>query len=216
VCTGWRRLIGCLKLQVIFAKEPLIIRLFCGKWPMKIRHRMTRRHPVSSLCICVCVYVNFCVHMDIRQVPPCKDREECVSHPCVHVCACVWIFVWMLTLGRYRLLRRGKNAWIIPVCCIVLQQCVAAVCCSSVLQQCVAVSCRHNAPSEEQEECVDHFCVAVCCFVFSSMLQQCVVAVCCSALQTQWSFEGAGERRESFLCCSVLLCVAKVRCSSVL
>jgi len=29
--TGWRRLTGILKLQVISAKEPLIIGLFCGK-----------------------------------------------------------------------------------------------------------------------------------------------------------------------------------------
>jgi len=42
---GWRRLIGCLKLQVIFAKEPLIIGLFFGK-PMKRRHPMTLCHPV--------------------------------------------------------------------------------------------------------------------------------------------------------------------------
>jgi len=32
VCTtGWRRLIGCFKLQVVCAKQPLIIGLFCGK-----------------------------------------------------------------------------------------------------------------------------------------------------------------------------------------
>jgi len=30
------------------AKEPLIIGLFCGKWPMKIRHPMTLRHPVQQ------------------------------------------------------------------------------------------------------------------------------------------------------------------------
>ena len=29
-------------------KEPLIIGLFCGKWPMKIRHPMTLRHSVIS------------------------------------------------------------------------------------------------------------------------------------------------------------------------
>ena len=28
------------------AKEPLIIGLFCGKWPVKIRHPMGLRHPV--------------------------------------------------------------------------------------------------------------------------------------------------------------------------
>jgi len=28
-CTGWRSLVGCLKVQVISTKEPLIIGLFC-------------------------------------------------------------------------------------------------------------------------------------------------------------------------------------------
>ena len=31
-----------------FAKEPLIIGIFCGKWPMEIRHPMTLRHPVLN------------------------------------------------------------------------------------------------------------------------------------------------------------------------
>ena len=30
-----------------FAKEPLMIGLLCGKWPVKIRHPMGLRHPVS-------------------------------------------------------------------------------------------------------------------------------------------------------------------------
>ena len=47
ISTGWRRPIGCLKLQVICAKEPIIIGLFCGKWPIQIRHPMGLRHPVS-------------------------------------------------------------------------------------------------------------------------------------------------------------------------
>jgi len=34
------------KLQVSSAKEPLIIRLFCGKWPRKIRHPMHLCHLV--------------------------------------------------------------------------------------------------------------------------------------------------------------------------
>jgi len=31
------------------AKEPLIIGLFCGKWPMKIRHHITLRHTVQPI-----------------------------------------------------------------------------------------------------------------------------------------------------------------------
>jgi len=51
------------ELQVIFAKEPLIIELFCGKWPMKIRHPMGLRHPdyltivswLRDMCPLTCV-----------------------------------------------------------------------------------------------------------------------------------------------------------------
>jgi len=46
-CTGWWRPIGCLKSQIIFRKRTFIIGLFCGKWPVNIRHPMTLRHPVS-------------------------------------------------------------------------------------------------------------------------------------------------------------------------
>ena len=34
ICTWWRRLIGCIiSCRSFSAKEPLIIGLFCGKWP---------------------------------------------------------------------------------------------------------------------------------------------------------------------------------------
>ena len=35
-----------LSCRSFFAKEPIIIGLFCGQWPMKIRHPMGLRHPV--------------------------------------------------------------------------------------------------------------------------------------------------------------------------
>ena len=45
---GWRKCIGCLiRCRSLFAKEPLIIGLFCGKWPVKIRHPMGLCHPVG-------------------------------------------------------------------------------------------------------------------------------------------------------------------------
>ena len=54
IVSGWRRLRGCLKLQVIFlAREPLTIGLFCETWPMKLRHTMTLRHPVLDYFLCV-------------------------------------------------------------------------------------------------------------------------------------------------------------------
>jgi len=51
--TGWWRLIGCLKLQVIFRKQPRIEGLVCGKWPIKIRYPMTLRHPAEAWCVVV-------------------------------------------------------------------------------------------------------------------------------------------------------------------
>jgi len=48
--TGWQRLRQCLNLQVILCKKATNSGLFCGKWPMKIRHPMTLRHPVPWLC----------------------------------------------------------------------------------------------------------------------------------------------------------------------
>ena len=45
---GWRRLIWCLKLQVIFRTKTIIIRLFCGIRPVKIRYPMTLRNPVAK------------------------------------------------------------------------------------------------------------------------------------------------------------------------
>ena len=45
--TEWQRPIGYLiSCTSFFAKEPLIIGLFCGKWPIKKRHPMGLRHPV--------------------------------------------------------------------------------------------------------------------------------------------------------------------------
>jgi len=40
--------LDALSCRSFFAKEPLIIWLFCGKWPMKIRHPVGLRHSVSA------------------------------------------------------------------------------------------------------------------------------------------------------------------------
>ena len=37
-----------LSCRFFFAKKPLIIGLFCGKWPVKIRHPMGLRHSVDA------------------------------------------------------------------------------------------------------------------------------------------------------------------------
>ena len=38
---------NALSRRFLSTKEPLIIGLFCGKWPIKMRHPMGLRHPVS-------------------------------------------------------------------------------------------------------------------------------------------------------------------------
>ena len=54
----------CIFLDSFFAKGPLIIGLFCGKSPIKIRHPMGLRHPVTTRLdasyICVAFFfINF-------------------------------------------------------------------------------------------------------------------------------------------------------------
>jgi len=38
--------VDALRCRSLSAKEPLIVRLFCGKWPIKIRHPVRLRHPL--------------------------------------------------------------------------------------------------------------------------------------------------------------------------
>ena len=49
--TGWRRPIGCFKLQVIFRKRTTNYRALLRKWPIQIRHPMTLRHPVVNAAL---------------------------------------------------------------------------------------------------------------------------------------------------------------------
>jgi len=55
VCGEWYRVAKTNRMpyfyRLFFAKEPLIIRLFCGKWPVKIRHPVGLLHP-SHVCMC--------------------------------------------------------------------------------------------------------------------------------------------------------------------
>jgi len=55
-----------LSCRSFFAKAPLIIGLFCGKWLVKIRHPMGLRHPVLSLYtwdVCTYIYVHTCLYI---------------------------------------------------------------------------------------------------------------------------------------------------------
>ena len=47
--TGWRRLIGCLQLQVIFRKRATDYRALLRKMTCNLRHPMSLRHPAHTL-----------------------------------------------------------------------------------------------------------------------------------------------------------------------
>ena len=46
IYTGWRGCMDALICRSLSAKEPLMRRGFCGKWPEKIRHPMRLCHPI--------------------------------------------------------------------------------------------------------------------------------------------------------------------------
>ena len=100
VGTGWRRCIGCLKLQVsfrkrttkyraLFAKEPRIIGLFCGKRPL-INKASYGSSPLSRhewRYICICIYV--CM--------TCKENAA-VTAMCVAICTFVFTYRFTRTV----------------------------------------------------------------------------------------------------------------------
>jgi len=81
-CEDARNAFSCRSL---FANEPLIIGLFCGKWPVMIRHPMHLRHPVLTIsfwCRCVCVS---------GWKPVCM----CVYSVCIYICVYVYVYIDM-------------------------------------------------------------------------------------------------------------------------
>jgi len=71
-CTGWRRLIRCLKLQVIYRKRATDYRALLRKMTHEDRHPMTLRHPLS-----------------------CHTHECVMSHVWMSMFLCVWIYMCM-------------------------------------------------------------------------------------------------------------------------
>jgi len=62
--------LGC---RSFFAKEPLILGLFCMTWPIKIRHPVTLRHPVLRYIYNVLL---FCKHMNQSTSPSPRERAK--------------------------------------------------------------------------------------------------------------------------------------------
>jgi len=102
-----------LSCRSLSTKEPLIVGLFCGKRPMKIRHLMHLRHPVFVRCRLVnlktsnvypshltytqktstCAYLTF--FLQIRTQDDARQSES------AHVCMRARVSVHMYTMRNY-------------------------------------------------------------------------------------------------------------------
>jgi len=114
------------------AKQPLIIGLFCGKWPMKIRHPMPLRR--------LMVYHNSLIRnasvIHTCDMTRCRwDKEGSVTLRWHTLCVCDTSVIHICDMTRCRY-DKERSVTCVAVWCSVLQ-CVA-VCCSVL--QCVAVS----------------------------------------------------------------------------
>jgi len=73
-----------------FAKEPLIMRLFCGKWPTKIRHSMGLHHPLVEIECCF-EKIAFGIECDCVLDLSSKFKGEgiCLGFRCERIMCCI-------------------------------------------------------------------------------------------------------------------------------
>jgi len=93
-------------------KEPLILGLFCGKWPIKIRHPMHLRHRVTQCSLrtaCVLHVIRYIIYVHIYiYVCICICMYACAcACVCERVCVCVCVCVWMCVCGQ-----RSNREWV--------------------------------------------------------------------------------------------------------
>jgi len=105
--TGWRRLIGCLKLQVIFCKRATNYRALLRKMTYKDKASYESSPPHILFCMCFSMCAHMCVSV---RVCACASVGICACvcsrriffgdlsvtssiHPTVYVCVCVCLFV---------------------------------------------------------------------------------------------------------------------------
>jgi len=213
-CTGWRRPIGCLQLQVSFHKRATNYRALLQKMTY------TDKASYESSPACTHIWQPFVWRLSLRTLP----RGLILGLPvCVAVCCSVLQCVAAATHVAWGSHRRSPFVRC-SVCCSVLQ-CVAV----RVVTHIASGSYRRSPFVRCSVRC------SVCCsmlrFVLLRtlprylfiLLPSCVavcfavcVAVCCSVPQFVSSrmFSSISFYRSHFVCCSVLQCVAV--CCSVL
>ena len=195
--TGWRRLIGSPKLQIIFHKRAVKYRSLLRKMTCKDKGSYESSPPYSNEAChmwmrrVTCEWIMSCrgccsvlqyVNVYIRTM---RCAYQCVAVCCSmlqyvnvnELCHVVGVIVNMYVNVYIRTMRCAYQC--VAVCCSVLQCVAVCKCVYSYHEMCVAVCC-----SVLQ-------CVAVCkciysyhemCVSVSCSVLQCV-AVCCSVLQ---------------------------------
>ena len=81
---GGEDTLDALNCRSFFSKEPLILGLFCGKWPRKIRHPMGLCHPDSFVRVAwpinTCGMTHLCVRHDALLCAPLCIRTCGTTH----------------------------------------------------------------------------------------------------------------------------------------
>ena len=124
-CTGWRRLIGCLKLQLIFCARATNHRAHL--WNMTYTHRAF--YDSTPPCIFSCVRV--CVHV------------VCVCMWCVCMHA-HWAYDYLLSLWLFMYVRVWVRACVCTCVCVCVCVCVYSVCTFNVYRRLIVYTHAHT------------------------------------------------------------------------
>ena len=161
---GWLRIVGSIKVQVSFAKEPHKRDAILQKRPTILSILLTVATPFCDYvslsftvwcgwcsvlqCVAVCCSVLQCVAVCCSQL---LHNVQCVFATSISLsllqctavcCSMLQCIAVCCSLPQHNILVYCSALQYVAVCsCSVLLQCVVAVCCCSVMLQCVAVCC---------------------------------------------------------------------------
>jgi len=162
--TGRRKCMDVLSCASLSAKEPLILELFCGKWPIKIRHPLTLHHPVRRrLRMHHLSLGDLCIVYSQTSTP-----NLCIvySQTFVYCLSMYCLFVYCLF----------SDICVLSIC--VLPTCVLSICVLFILRhlcivyQCIVYLC--IVYSQTFEYCLFVYCL----FVYSLFSDICVLSIC--------------------------------------